>query len=348
MFMGFATRLASSTTATDTVTEVVTEAVTEAIEGTTGAVTEAAGWVGHDLYNVVMRAVDAVSQSTTAMWMFGAAIILCMVVGYLLGSINPSIIISKKKYKEDIRTFGSGNAGTTNTLRTYGTKTAVAVFILDLLKAAIAVVLGSFIVGGTMVGGAVAGLFAVVGHMFPIYYKFKGGKGVACGAMVMLLISPFAFIVDIVVFVGIVFFTRYISLGSIVCAMFFPILAVAFRYDGFVPLCSLIIAALVVFMHRANIKRIMERKESKVSFKKTDKHKTGESGEEQKAEKDKKPAKKELPVVEEREYTDADFVKCSCGRLIPVSRKVCAYCDKENPSYRPKIEPEKGGKKKKK
>lgn len=347
MFMGFVTRLASSTSATESITEVITETVESSVV-TVGAVTENTAWVGHDLYNVLMRAVNAVSRSTAAMWAFVAMIVLCMVVGYLLGSINPSIIISKKKYKEDIRAFGSGNAGTTNTLRTYGAKTAVAVFLLDLLKAAVAVVIGAFVIGGTMVGGAIAGLFAVVGHMFPVYYKFKGGKGVACGAMVMLLISPFAFIVDIIVFVGIVFFTRYISLGSIVCAMFFPILTVAFSYSGFVPLCALIIAALIVFMHRANIKRIMDRTESKVSFKKTDKHKAGESSEAQKAEEEKKAIKKALPETEEREYTDADFVKCACGRLIPVSRRVCAYCDKENPSYKPKAEAEKGGKKKKK
>ena len=119
-----------------------------------------------------------IANTNNALLLMLAGVIVCIVVPYLIGSLNPAIILSRKIYHDDIRSHGSGNAGTTNTLRTYGKRMAIVIFSLDLFKAAIAVIAGLAVMG-TM-GGAVAGIFVIVGHMFPIYYKFKGGKGVAC------------------------------------------------------------------------------------------------------------------------------------------------------------------------
>ena len=251
-----------------------------------------------------------------------------MITAYLIGSINPAIIFSKLLYHEDIRTFGSGNAGTTNTLRTYGKKMAILIFSLDLLKAALAIAIGSFLLTRN-IGGAVSALFVILGHMFPIYYKFKGGKGVACAAMCILLLSPIPFLILITLFIVIVACFRYISLGSIMCAMLFPFLNhVFYPLNGWITLSAFCIGALIVFMHRQNIGRLLEGKESKLSFKKTDKHAaSAHNG----------VAATDVKVNEpEKECSDDDFVKCSCGRLIPVSREKCAYCGAINKDFVPK------------
>ncbi|MBQ8408637.1 MAG: glycerol-3-phosphate 1-O-acyltransferase PlsY [Clostridia bacterium] len=262
------------------------------------------------------------------------AVLLCIVTAYFIGSVNPAIIFSKLIYKEDIRSYGSGNAGATNTLRTYGTKMAILIFVLDLVKAAVAVLLGSLILTRG-IGGAISALFVVLGHMFPIYYKFKGGKGVACTAMCILMLSPAAFLVILAVFLLIAFLTRFVSLGSIICAMLFPFLSFIFYpQNGFITLSAFCIAALVVFMHRENIKRLLQGKESKFSFKKTDKHKAEEHDN-----------AAETQPAEEKAYGEGDFVKCSCGRLIPRSREVCVYCGEKNSAYVPKNQTQEGKKK---
>ncbi len=192
-------------------------------------------------------------------------ILLCMVVPYLLGSLNFAIIISKIFYHDDIRKYGSGNAGMTNMLRTYGKLPAVATLILDMSKGAVAVVFGMLIFAGF--GPAIAGLFAVLGHMFPCFYKFKGGKGVATTAMIILVTNPLVFLVLLAVFLIIVIGTKYVSLASVMCAMIYPLILSKFSTFGFDVLCAFLIAGLVVFMHRSNLKRLWEGKESKISLK---------------------------------------------------------------------------------
>jgi glycerol-3-phosphate acyltransferase PlsY len=252
-----------------------------------------------------------------------------MITAYLIGSINPAIIFSKAIYHEDIRSYGSGNAGTTNTLRTYGKKMAILIFALDLFKAALAIALGSFLLTRN-IGGAVSALFVVLGHMFPIYYKFKGGKGVACAAMCILLLSPITFLILLTLFIVIVACFRYISLGSVMCAMLFPFLNYIFYpLNGWITLSAFCIGALIVFMHRENIKRLMEGKESKLSFKKTDKHAAAAHNGGSDSMSD---IKVEAP---EKEYRDEDFVKCECGRIIPKTREKCAYCGAVNKKYVP-------------
>lgn len=200
------------------------------------------------------------------------AVVICIVSAYLIGSINPAIIVSKRRFGEDIRDHGSGNAGATNTLRTYGARVAALIFVLDMLKAAAAILLGSLILTRS-IGGAISGLFVILGHMFPVYYKFKGGKGVACTAMVMLLLSPASFVILFPLFVLIVVLTRFVSLGSIMAVMLFPLLnSIFYKSEGFITLSAFAIMLLVVFMHRENIRRLLEGRESKISFGKKDKN----------------------------------------------------------------------------
>ena len=217
-----------------------------------------------NLYSWLVQRIGA-DDTTSGILMLGA-VFICIVSAYLLGSINPAIIISQKYYNDDIRSHGSGNAGTTNTLRTYGKKTAAVIFALDVLKAALAIGIGSLVFTRS-IGGAIAGLFVILGHAFPIYYKFKGGKGVACTAMVMLLLSPASFVILFPVFVLIVALTRFVSLGSIMAIMLFPLFnSIFYTEEGFITLSAFAIMLLVVFLHRENIKRLMASKESKISF----------------------------------------------------------------------------------
>ena len=208
----------------------------------------------------------------------GVCILLCAVAGYLLGSLNSAIIISHLFLHRDIRAHGSGNAGTTNMLRTYGTKYAVMTLVFDMLKGVLAAALGYAVLW--MGGAAVAGFFCVLGHMFPIYYRFRGGKGVATTAMVALMLDLWTFLFMLFVFVAITLMSRFVSLASIMCAFLYPMLLNAFyptlyttddglaylMGKGTVVLMGLLTTAFVVFMHRENIKRLWNGKESKISF----------------------------------------------------------------------------------
>ena len=194
---------------------------------------------------------------------FGA-VLLCMAIPYLLGSLNFAIIFSKLFFHDDIRKYGSGNAGMTNMLRTYGKLPALATLLCDMLKGAASVFFGSLLFAEW--GTAVAGLFVVLGHMFPCFYKFKGGKGVATTAMVVLAINPLVFAILLLIFLIIVIGTKFVSLGSVMCMMIYPYLLSRFELGPNV-LSAIVIAALVIFMHRSNIKRLLAGTESKISLK---------------------------------------------------------------------------------
>ncbi len=197
---------------------------------------------------------------------FGIA--LCLIGGYLIGSISPSIIMSNRLLHDDVRKHGSGNAGATNMLRSYGAKFAVLTLFLDMLKAGIAMTLGYLIYG--IDGASIAGFFAVFGHMFPVYYRFRGGKGVACAAgFALLSLHPIAMAIVLICYFAILFMTKYVSLASVMTVIIFPMILRAFHPNQPVKfLCSLLIAVFVVFMHRENIKRLYEGKESKIDFSK--------------------------------------------------------------------------------
>ncbi|MBQ8174951.1 MAG: glycerol-3-phosphate 1-O-acyltransferase PlsY [Clostridia bacterium] len=207
--------------------------------------------------------------------LFVGLIVAAMIIPYLLGSINSAIIISKLLYRDDVRRHGSGNAGMTNMLRTYGKGAAGLTLLGDLLKTVLAVACGSFTIGSSL-GGWVACLFCMMGHIFPIFYKFRGGKGVLCAATGILILSPFSFLFAFLVFVILVATTRYVSLGSVVAGLMLPLFVNSynqmFQVGGVNGLISVLIALIILWCHRENLKRISRREESKLSFgKKKDK-----------------------------------------------------------------------------
>ena len=176
---------------------------------------------GIGTWNLVSYLIDKLgvggTPAATAVTMGG--IFLCIIVPYLLGSLNFGVMTSSKQYRDDVRTHGSGNAGATNMLRTFGWKAAVLTMAGDMLKAVLAVGLGYLIVGVNaqitaengmtyrmvdQFGAAIAGLFVMLGHMFPIFFKFKGGKGVATSGMVIIMISPITAAICFVIFLIIV------------------------------------------------------------------------------------------------------------------------------------------------
>jgi glycerol-3-phosphate acyltransferase PlsY len=210
--------------------------------------------------------------------------IILMAVGYLLGSINTSIIVSRLFYGEDVRNYGSGNAGATNVLRTYGKKSAALTLVGDVLKTVIAVISGRLIgfpimffaaygenLYGISFAGYVAALFCVIGHTFPIYYKFKGGKGVLCAATAIAILSPITFVVLFVLFLIIVIGTKFVSLGSVIAVMSYPLLLHKLEGTSICTILAMMIAALVVYNHRTNLQRLFSGTESKISIGKKDK-----------------------------------------------------------------------------
>lgn len=192
---------------------------------------------------------------------------VCMIVPYLLGSINPAIVFSRKIYKDDVRTHGSGNAGSTNMLRTYGFKAAALTFVCDMLKAIVSVLFGFLLIG--QYGMSIAGFFAVFGHMFPIYYKFKGGKGVACTVAVAMIISPLTALCAIGVFIVVLIGTKMVSMASVMAALLYPLFMNAFAHDFALGVAMAVAeSCFIVFMHRENLKRIWNYEERKVDFSK--------------------------------------------------------------------------------
>ena len=195
-------------------------------------------------------------------------IVLTIIVSYLLGSISFSLVLSKLIHKDDIRKYGSKNAGATNMLRTYGWKLALFTVLGDMLKGIAAVVVGNLLIGNNF-GGYIAGLACILGHMFPIFFKFKGGKGVATGAAIVLSVNPTAFFIVFTAFVLCVVITKYVSLGSCVGATAFPLLTIMNCPNNIVTItCAIVIASLIIWRHRGNIKRIVNQTESKITFKK--------------------------------------------------------------------------------
>ena len=204
-----------------------------------------------------------------------------IIVSYLLGSVNTAIIISKLLYKDDVRRHGSGNAGMTNMLRTYGKGAAGLTLVGDLMKTVIAIFISAIFFGFNYVKGVstgigicyVAGLAVVIGHIFPIYYKFKGGKGVLATASMALILSPIPFLMLLAIFVLIVGWSKYVSLGSVTVAALYPVVLNGYFkivFDltphGIISLSAIILAILIVWCHRANLSRISNRTEHKISF----------------------------------------------------------------------------------
>jgi len=202
-----------------------------------------------------------------------AVYVLVGLVSYLAGSISFAIIFSKKFAGFDVREKGSNNAGTTNVLRTVGKRAAILTLICDILKGVIAILFA--ILANKIWKDAnlealkyLAGLMAIIGHTFPIYYGFKGGKGVATSLGVILMTDTQIGIICLVFALIIMIATRWVSLGSIMAAILFPILTVFMVDNNYAKIISILIALLVIFNHRTNIKRLKNGTENKLSFKK--------------------------------------------------------------------------------
>ncbi|MDO5096145.1 MAG: glycerol-3-phosphate 1-O-acyltransferase PlsY [Peptostreptococcaceae bacterium] len=189
--------------------------------------------------------------------------ILLFVGAYLLGNISPSIILSKIFLKSDIRAHGSGNAGATNVRRVMGNKAGTIVFLLDMFKGMLPTIIGAKMGGAQL--AYLCGIAVVLGHVFPIFLKFKGGKGVATSFGAALIINPLFAILSISVFALIVWRTRYVSLGSILGTCTFPLLSILFGYEMKIVLLSMIFALIIVFSHRENIKKLLSKTENKLS-----------------------------------------------------------------------------------
>ncbi len=213
-----------------------------------------------------------------------AAYIIVAIIAYLIGSVNFSVLISKKMAGFDVREKGSGNAGTTNMLRSVGKKAAAITLVCDILKGVVSIVIA--IIVGNIAKNLdrelllqIAGIAVVLGHTFPIFFGFKGGKGVATSLGVLLMSNWQIGLICLVFAVVLMVLTRMVSLGSCAAAVLFPVLTLFINQhytvltDGksgrvyFV--YSVILAIIVLYNHRSNIKRILSGTENKLSFKNT-------------------------------------------------------------------------------
>ncbi len=206
------------------------------------------------------------------------AYIVVAILAYLLGSISFSVIFSKKFAGIDVRTVGSKNAGATNTLRTAGKKAAILTLLCDVLKGVISVLIAYIV--GLMFENVdkslllqIAGICVVLGHVFPIFFKFKGGKGVATSLGVLLMINWQIALICLVFALVIMILTKMVSVGSILAAVLFPVLTIFISQNYLVPegsyiVFGIILAVIVVVLHRENIKKILAGNENKLSFSK--------------------------------------------------------------------------------
>ena len=192
--------------------------------------------------------------------------VLCLILGYLIGSLNFAIIYSKLR-GDDIRNHGSGNAGTTNVLRTYGKLPALCVFILDISKGIISVLIARLLFGFDMHYECCAALGAILGHNFPLYYGFKGGKGVATSIAVIFVLHYPTALIAVAAFMVTVLLSRIVSLSSIVGSIAAIIASfVFFKLDTFSIFCT-ITGVLCIVRHKANIARLLNGTENKLGKK---------------------------------------------------------------------------------
>ena len=207
--------------------------------------------------------------------MFTTTNILAFVIAYLLGSIPSAVWFGQIFYKVDVREFGSGNSGATNTFRVLGRKAGIIVLLMDILKGWCAVKLGLLFDDATISESQLIefqlglGIAAVLGHIFPIYAGFRGGKGIATLLGLMLAIHPKAAMLALIVFLLVFLLTRYVSLGSMSAALSFPLIIIVVFESTITSLIifSLFIAILVLVTHQKNIERLLRKDESRARIK---------------------------------------------------------------------------------
>lgn len=185
-------------------------------------------------------------------------------IAYLLGSIPTGLIVGKIGFKKDIRNYGSGNLGATNTFRVLGIKAGIIVTLGDILKGTLAAVL-PILFGAEDVYPLAVGIFAVIGHMFPIFAKFKGGKAVATSAGVILGVNPLLFLIMIATFLVILYLSKYVSLASMLTGIVTMIVTIIQQELGLFIVIS-ILTIFVIYRHIANIKRIFNKTEPKIKW----------------------------------------------------------------------------------
>ena len=197
--------------------------------------------------------------------------IIIAVVAYLLGNISTSYIVAKRIAGVDIRTQGSGNAGSTNVLRTFGKRAGAMTFLGDVLKGVMAVLISEFaarLVGiDTLLAGYLAVICVVAGHNWPAVLGFRGGKGVATSLGAMLAVNPVITLMCLAVFILVVAITKYVSLGSVVGIGCSPIFMIMVKNKAGL-IVALFLTASVIYNHRANIKRLLNGTERKIGQKK--------------------------------------------------------------------------------
>ncbi|MBE6564107.1 MAG: glycerol-3-phosphate 1-O-acyltransferase PlsY [Ruminococcaceae bacterium] len=234
----------------------------------------AKGILGHIVF-------PADRDPNSLVWLVALAFLIAAAAGYFLGSLNFGVILSKTFFHDDVRLHGSGNAGMTNMLRNYGVKAALFTLLGDALKAVVSVYIGFALFG--RLTACVAGLLCMLGHIFPIYYKFRGGKGAVTAIVMILFLNPLVGAILLLIFAIIVIGTRYVSLGSIMSAALYPLILNRISIlQGYTPniievVCSFLVAFLIVFMHRSNIKRLLAGTENKLSIGKKKKTKEDSS-----------------------------------------------------------------------
>ncbi len=228
----------------------------------------------------VIRAILSRTTGETAQALvLGAGFLVCILCAYLLGSVNTALIVSKCFFHDDVREHGSGNAGTTNVLRTYGKKPAIVTFLGDSLKGVLAVVLACVIFGHSssefpyfhlITAAYLSAFFCIVGHIFPIFSRFRGGKGFATLAGVILVLNPFLFLVLLCLYAAMVLLSHYISLSSVVAALFYPLMLSAVSNIttlrpsfGTDVLFAVAMGFLITWAHRSNLRRIFDGNERK-------------------------------------------------------------------------------------
>lgn len=201
--------------------------------------------------------------------------ILIAVISYIIGNFNFSIIFSKAIMKKDVRDYGSGNAGFTNALRSFGAKLGAVVLLFDIAKGVLAVYLAKFVIMAepSLIAGFTAGLFVALGHIYPAIFGFRGGKGVATIGGVLLMSDWQSFLVGLVIFLAVLFATGYMSAASLSLSVIIPV--VTFLYNLLVceqplPYCltaailGLMLGLLIIYTHRSNIQRLMNGTENKL------------------------------------------------------------------------------------
>ena len=204
------------------------------------------------------------------------------ILSYLLGSLNFGVILSNTVKKEDVRDSGSGNAGTTNMMRTYGKTLGLLTIAGDILKVMVAIWIAFKIMDveelkvtldnasdyPQVVLKSFAGLFAVLGHIFPCFFKFKGGKGVATSGGMVIIIDWRIALILLAIFALTILITKYVSLGSILMAVFYPVFIGIFYKDIILVLIATVFTIIVVVAHRENVKRLINHTENKIGQKK--------------------------------------------------------------------------------